>query len=145
MLEDTGLAPHHLELEVTESAIMQNIDYSVALLERLRALGVHLAIDDFGTGYSSLMRLKRMPVQKLKIDQGFVAGLPLDGEDAAIACAIIALAQSMGLRVVAEGIERPDQAAFLLSHGCDFGQGYWYGRPQPASALDWSHLPTKNA
>ncbi|SDI35603.1 putative bifunctional diguanylate cyclase/phosphodiesterase [Pseudomonas panipatensis] len=136
-LRESDLAPQHLVLEVTESAIMQNVDQSVALMQRLRALGVHLAIDDFGTGYSSLMRLKRMPVQKLKIDQGFVAGLPGDTEDAAIACAIIALARSMGLKVVAEGIERPDQAAFLLSHACDFGQGYWYGRPQPASELPW--------
>jgi EAL domain-containing protein (putative c-di-GMP-specific phosphodiesterase class I) len=79
-----------------------------------------------------------MPVQKLKIDQGFVAGLPGDAEDAAIARAIIALARSMGLSVVAEGIERPDQAAFLLDHACDFGQGYWYGRPQPADELPWA-------
>ena len=137
-LQESGLQPRHLELEVTESAIMQNIDQSVALLQRLRGLGVQLAIDDFGTGYSSLMRLKRMPVQKLKIDQGFVAGLPDDAEDAAIARAIIALARSMGLHVVAEGIERPDQAAFLLDHACDAGQGYWYGRPQPADELPWA-------
>jgi len=134
-LEQSGLAPHHLELEITESAVMQNFDQALELLCQLRLLGVHLAIDDFGTGYSSLMRLKRMPVHKLKIDQGFVAGLPDDAEDAAIACAVVALGQSMGLQVVAEGIERPDQAAFLLTHACDFGQGYWYGRPQPAQAL----------
>ncbi|MDN6856572.1 EAL domain-containing protein [Pseudomonas sp. CAN2814] len=134
-LEQSGLEPHHLELEVTESAVMENFDQALELLCQLRLLGVHLAIDDFGTGYSSLMRLKRMPVHKLKIDQGFVAGLPDESEDAAIACAVIALGQSMGLQVVAEGIERPDQAAFLLTHACDFGQGYWYGAPQPASAL----------
>ncbi|MFV3307055.1 putative bifunctional diguanylate cyclase/phosphodiesterase [Pseudomonas sp. NY15181] len=134
-LEQSGLEPHHLELEVTESAVMQNFDQGLELLCQLRLLGVHLAIDDFGTGYSSLMRLKRMPVHKLKIDQGFVAGLPDDAEDAAIACAVIALGQSMGLQVVAEGIERPDQAAFLLTHACDFGQGYWYDKPQPAQAL----------
>ncbi|QRY80263.1 EAL domain-containing protein [Pseudomonas sp. PDNC002] len=134
-LEQSGLAPHHLELEITESAVMENFDQALELLCQLRLLGVHLAIDDFGTGYSSLMRLKRMPVHKLKIDQGFVAGLPDDSEDAAIACAVIALGQSMGLQVVAEGIERPDQAAFLLTHACDFGQGYWYGAPQPASVL----------
>ncbi|MEE9102922.1 EAL domain-containing protein [Pseudomonas nitroreducens] len=134
-LEQSGLEPHYLELEVTESAVMQNFDQGLELLCQLRLLGVHLAIDDFGTGYSSLMRLKRMPVHKLKIDQGFVAGLPDDAEDAAIACAVIALGQSMGLQVVAEGIERPDQAAFLLTHACDFGQGYWYDKPQPAQAL----------
>jgi len=134
-LEQSGLAPHHLELEITESAVMENFDQALELLCQLRLLGVHLAIDDFGTGYSSLMRLKRMPVHKLKIDQGFVAGLPDDSEDAAIACAVIALGQSMGLQVVAEGIERPDQAAFLLTHACNFGQGYWYGAPQPAELL----------
>ncbi|PJI46805.1 MAG: GGDEF domain-containing protein [Pseudomonas sp.] len=134
-LEQSGLEPHHLELEITESAVMENFDQALELLCQLRLLGVHLAIDDFGTGYSSLMRLKRMPVHKLKIDQGFVAGLPDESEDAAIACAVIALGQSMGLQVVAEGIERPDQAAFLLTHACNFGQGYWYGAPQPASAL----------
>lgn len=134
-LEQSGLDPHHLELEVTESAVMENFDQALELLCQLRLLGVHLAIDDFGTGYSSLMRLKRMPVHKLKIDQGFVAGLPDDSEDAAIACAVIALGQSMGLQVVAEGIERPDQAAFLLTHACNFGQGYWYGAPQPADIL----------
>ncbi|MFR0692195.1 putative bifunctional diguanylate cyclase/phosphodiesterase [Enterobacterales bacterium AE_CKDN230030158-1A_HGKHYDSX7] len=134
-LEQSGLEPHHLELEVTESAVMENFEQALELLCQLRLLGVHLAIDDFGTGYSSLMRLKRMPVHKLKIDQGFVAGLPDESEDAAIACAVIALGQSMGLQVVAEGVERPDQAAFLLTHGCDFGQGYWYGAPQPAEVL----------
>ncbi|MCP8466871.1 EAL domain-containing protein [Pseudomonas sp. ZM23] len=134
-LEQAGLEPHHLELEITESAVMQNFDQALELLCQLRLLGVHLAIDDFGTGYSSLMRLKRMPVHKLKIDQGFVAGLPDESEDAAIACAVIGLGQSMGLQVVAEGVERPDQAAFLLTHACDFGQGYWYGAPQPADVL----------
>lgn len=142
-LADSGLQARYLELEVTESAIMQNIDQSVALLQRLRDLGVQLAIDDFGTGYSSLMRLKRMPVQKLKIDQGFVAGLPGCAEDAAIACAIIALARSMGLEVVAEGIERPDQAAFLRSQTCDYGQGYWYGRPQPPEVLSLFQVADK--
>ena len=134
-LEETGLAARYLEMEVTENAVMSNINQAIPLLNRLRDLGVSLSIDDFGTGYSSLMRLKRMPVHKLKIDQGFVAGLPDESDDAAIACAVIALGQSMGLQVVAEGIERPDQAAFLLTHACDFGQGYWYGMPQPAEVL----------
>lgn len=143
-LEQSGLEPHHLELEITESAVMQNFDQALELLCQLRLLGVHLAIDDFGTGYSSLMRLKRMPVHKLKIDQGFVAGLPDESDDAAIACAVIGLGQSMGLQVVAEGIERPDQAAFLLTHACDFGQGYWYGAPQPADVL-LAKLPRNRA
>ena len=140
-LEESGLEPRYLELEVTESAVMEDFEQSLNLLCRLRILGVNLAIDDFGTGYSSLMRLKRLPVHKLKIDQGFVAGLPGAVDDAAIARAIVALAQSMGLRVVAEGIEHQDQALFLREHGCDFGQGYWYGRPQPAEALRFDLPP----
>ncbi|VFT50493.1 sensory box GGDEF domain-containing protein [Pseudomonas aeruginosa] len=116
-LEESGLEPRYLELEVTESAVMEDFEQSLNLLCRLRILGVNLAIDDFGTGYSSLMRLKRLPVHKLKIDQGFVAGLPGAVDDAAIARAIVALAQSMGLRVVAEGIEHQDQALFLREHG----------------------------
>ncbi|WP_195792564.1 putative bifunctional diguanylate cyclase/phosphodiesterase [Pseudomonas aeruginosa] len=140
-LEESGLEPRYLELEVTESAVMEDFEQSLNLLCRLRILGVNLAIDDFGTGYSSLMRLKRLPAHKLKIDQGFVAGLPGAVDDAAIARAIVALAQSMGLRVVAEGIEHQDQALFLREHGCDFGQGYWYGRPQPAEALRFDLPP----
>jgi EAL domain-containing protein (putative c-di-GMP-specific phosphodiesterase class I) len=110
-------------------------------MHRLRELGVRLAIDDFGTGYSSLLRLKRLPVQKLKIDQGFVAGLPSDEDDAAISRVIIALAQSMGMQVHAEGIEQMEQARFLLDQGCDLAQGYWFGRPVPAAQLDWNKAP----
>ncbi|TXI04627.1 MAG: EAL domain-containing protein, partial [Pseudomonas monteilii] len=106
-------------------------------LHRLRELGVTLAIDDFGTGYSSLLRLKRLPVQKLKIDQGFVAGLPLDEDDIAIVRVIIALARSMGMQVHAEGIEQAEQASFLLHELCQLGQGYWFGRPVPAGDLRW--------
>jgi diguanylate cyclase (GGDEF)-like protein/PAS domain S-box-containing protein len=141
VLRDTGLDPAHLELEVTESAVMEDPDQAIEQLHRLRDLGLSLAIDDFGTGYSSLLRLKRMPVQKLKIDQGFVAGLPSDEDDIAIVRVIIALAQSMGMRVLAEGIEHVDQAAFLLANGCQMGQGYWFARPVPAENIDWSHAP----
>jgi len=98
---------------------------------------VTLAIDDFGTGYSSLLRLKRLPVQKLKIDQGFVAGLPHDDDDIAIVRVIIALARSMGMHVHAEGIEQQEQASFLLQEQCQLGQGYWFGRPVPAQDLPW--------
>lgn len=142
VLHDTGLDPAYLELEVTESAVMEDPEVALEQMHRLRELGVRLAIDDFGTGYSSLLRLKRLPVQKLKIDQGFVAGLPGDEDDAAIARVIIALAQSMGMQVHAEGIEQVEQAAFLLEHDCDLGQGYWFGRPMPAAALDWARAPT---
>ncbi|MBK5538312.1 EAL domain-containing protein [Pseudomonas sp. TH05] len=141
VLHDTGLDPAFLELEVTESAVMDDPEVALEQMHRLRELGVRLAIDDFGTGYSSLLRLKRLPVQKLKIDQGFVAGLPWDEDDAAISRVIIALAQSMGMQVHAEGIEQEEQARFLLDHGCDLGQGYWFGRPVPAVQLDWNCAP----
>lgn len=141
VLRDTGLDPAFLELEVTESAVMEDPEVALEQMHRLRELGLRLAIDDFGTGYSSLLRLKRLPVQKLKIDQGFVAGLPWDDDDAAIVRVIIALAQSMGMQVHAEGIEQIEQAGFLLEHGCDLGQGYWFGRPVPAEQLDWARAP----
>lgn len=137
VLDDTGLAPALLELEVTESAVMEDPEVALEQLHRLRELGVTLAIDDFGTGYSSLLRLKRLPVQKLKIDQGFVAGLPLDEDDIAIVRVIIALARSMGMQVHAEGIEQAEQASFLLHEQCQLGQGYWFGRPVPAGHLRW--------
>ncbi|SER61412.1 PAS domain S-box-containing protein/diguanylate cyclase (GGDEF) domain-containing protein [Pseudomonas sp. NFACC02] len=141
VLGETGLASHYLELEVTESAVMDDPEQAIEQMHRLRELGLKLSIDDFGTGYSSLLRLKRMPVQKLKIDQGFVAGLPDDEDDIAIVRAIIALAQAMGMRVLAEGIEQADQAQFLLANQCELGQGYWFARPMPAEQIDWQHAP----
>ncbi|MDI3272988.1 phosphodiesterase DibA [Pseudomonas sp. AL03] len=141
VLHETGLDPACLELEVTESAVMDDPEIALEQMHRLRELGVRLAIDDFGTGYSSLLRLKRLPVQKLKIDQGFVAGLPWDEDDAAIVRVIIALAQSMGMQVHAEGIEQVEQASFLLEHTCNLGQGYWFGRPVPAGQLEWDRVP----
>lgn len=138
VLHDTGLDPALLELEVTESAVMEDPEVALEQLHRLRELGLNLAIDDFGTGYSSLLRLKRMPVQKLKIDQGFVAGLPCDEDDVAIVRVIIALARSMGMKVHAEGIEQAEQARFLLEQQCQLGQGYWFGRPVPAQELRWA-------
>ncbi|MCE0464817.1 phosphodiesterase DibA [Pseudomonas uvaldensis] len=141
VLHDTRLDPALLELEVTESAVMEDPEVALEQMHRLRELGVRLAIDDFGTGYSSLLRLKRLPVQKLKIDQGFVAGLPWDEDDAAIVRVIIALARSMGMQVHAEGIEQREQAAFLLEQGCGLGQGYWFGRPGPVQQLNWADAP----
>ncbi|KMN21109.1 phosphodiesterase DibA [Pseudomonas helleri] len=141
VLTDSGLDPALLELEVTESAVMEDSQGALEQMHRLRALGLRLAIDDFGTGFSSLLRLKQLPVQKLKIDQGFVAGLPEDNDDVAIVRAVIALSQSMGLQVHAEGIEHIEQAQFLLDFKCDLGQGYWFGRPVPASELDWQRAP----
>jgi diguanylate cyclase (GGDEF)-like protein/PAS domain S-box-containing protein len=143
VLSETGLAAEYLELEVTESAVMDDPEQAIEQMHRLRDLGLKLSIDDFGTGYSSLLRLKRMPVQKLKIDQGFIAGLPDDEDDIAIVRAIIALAlaQAMGMRVLAEGIEQADQASFLLQNQCELGQGYWFARPMPAEQIDWQHAP----
>ena len=135
VLRETGLDPAQLELEVTESAVMDDPVRAEELLNQLHHLGVRLAIDDFGTGYSSLARLKRLPVHKLKLDQSFVRGLPQDSADAAIACAVVTLGQSLGLRVLAEGIETEEQAAYLRQIGCNYGQGYWFGRPQPAEKL----------
>ncbi|WP_459207169.1 phosphodiesterase DibA [Pseudomonas sp. MLB6B] len=136
VLAETGMSPALLEVEVTESAVMDDPEVSLEQLHRLRELGLRLAIDDFGTGYSSLLRLKRLPVQKLKIDQGFVAGLPEDDDDIAIVRVIIALARSMNMQVHAEGIEQAQQAEFLLEQGCELGQGYWFGRPVPVADLD---------
>lgn len=141
VLHTTGLDPAFLELEVTESAVMDDPEVALEQLHRLRELGLRLAIDDFGTGYSSLLRLKRLPVQKLKIDQGFVAGLPWDEDDAAIVRVVIALAKSMGMQVHAEGIEQVEQARFLLDQECDMGQGCWFGRPMPADEIDWTRAP----
>jgi diguanylate cyclase (GGDEF)-like protein/PAS domain S-box-containing protein len=140
-LRDSGLDPAFLELEITESAVMDDPEQAIEQMHQLRTLGVSLAIDDFGTGYSSLLRLKRMPVQKLKIDQGFVAGLPDGEDDISIVRVIIALAQSMGMRVLAEGVEQAEQAAFLLENGCQLGQGYWFARPMPAEQIDWANAP----
>ncbi len=135
VLASTGLPAGCLELEVTESAVMDDPDQAQALLERLRGLGVRLAIDDFGTGYSSLARLKRLPVHKLKLDQSFVAGLPHDKDDLAITRAVIALAHSMEMKVLAEGVERAEQLEHLRQLGCDYVQGYFIGRPVAAQYL----------
>lgn len=135
VLADTGLPADCLELEVTESAVMDDPDQAQALLERLRSLGVRLAIDDFGTGYSSLARLKRLPVHKLKLDQSFVAGLPHDKDDLVITHAVIALAHNMDMKVLAEGVERSEQLEHLRRLGCDYVQGYLLGRPLAAADL----------
>lgn len=142
VLRDSGLDPVHLELEVTESAIMDDPDAALTLLERLRALGIRLAIDDFGTGYSSLARLKRLPVHKLKLDQSFVRGLPHDQDDVAITRAVIALGHSMGLKVLAEGVEQQQQVDLLMQLDCDHAQGYFFGHPQPAEQLTSQWAPS---
>lgn len=135
-LTHAGLAAAYLELEVTEDEIMQHGEQSESLLDRLSELGVRLAIDDFGTGYSSLLRLKRLPVNKLKIDRGFISDLPGSSNDSAMARAIIALGKSLQLTITAEGIETRAQEALLREFGCDTGQGYLYNQPLPAVEVE---------
>lgn len=137
VLVETGLPPGHLDLEVTETFIMENADVTFDLLNELRALGVSLSIDDFGTGYSSLAYLKRLPIDRLKLDRAFIKDLPEDEEDAAITRAVIALSGSLGLRLVIEGIETAEQKQFLHYLGCREMQGYYYGRPVPAADFVW--------
>jgi EAL domain-containing protein (putative c-di-GMP-specific phosphodiesterase class I) len=131
VLEETGLDPDCLELEITESVVMHNPEQAVVLLNRLKAFGIHLSIDDFGTGYSSLNYLKRFPLNTLKIDRTFIRDLPGDADDAAITQAIIAMAHSLRLNVVAEGVETAEQLAFLRDYECDEIQGYYFSKPQP--------------
>lgn len=134
-LQKSGLHPSWLELEVTESMLMDSAETTLATLSTLKGMGVRLAIDDFGTGYSSLSYLKRFPLDTLKIDRSFVKDLPHDAEDAAIAKAIIAMAHSLKLEVVAEGVETAEQLAFLQQHGCDLVQGFLFSKPMAAAAF----------
>jgi diguanylate cyclase (GGDEF)-like protein len=131
ILDETGLPPHLLELELTESMMMNDVEHAVAILNKLKAIGVHLSIDDFGTGYSSLAYLKRFPIDLLKIDQSFVHDITVDSDDAAIVLSIISLAHSLRLKVIAEGVETAAQLAYLRQHGCDYMQGYYFSRALP--------------
>ena len=145
VLRETGLPASSLQLEITESTVMDDLDAAVATLRELRARGLRLALDDFGTGYSSLSYLKRFPLDVLKIDKSFVAGLGRDAEDTAIVGAVIALAHILGMQVTAEGVETAEQAHLLRELACELGQGYLFARPlAPAgleSWLDLGHLP----
>jgi len=131
-LRESGLDPDYLELEITESAIMQNTETTIAVLRDVADLGVQLSIDDFGIGYSALSYLKRFPIDTLKIDQSFIRDIPRDADDAAIASAIIAMAHALGIRVIAEGVETQEQLAFLRARRCSGVQGFYFSKPLPA-------------
>lgn len=136
MMEDTKCKREWLELEVTEGQIMINPEEAIKTLKQISDLGIELAIDDFGTGYSSLSYLKKLPINKLKIDKSFVDGLPMNEEDIGISRAIISLAKSLNLKVIAEGVETKEQKDFLVHNGCTNIQGYFYSKPIPADAME---------
>jgi EAL domain-containing protein (putative c-di-GMP-specific phosphodiesterase class I) len=129
VLTETGLLPQYLELELTESLLLSNVDMVLATLRALKEIGLQLAIDDFGTGYSSLSYLKQFPVGKLKIDRSFIRDIASDIDDAAITTAIISMAKSLRLKVIAEGVETEAQMSFLREHHCEEIQGYHFSKP----------------
>jgi diguanylate cyclase (GGDEF)-like protein/PAS domain S-box-containing protein len=135
VLDETGLAPQYLELELTESLLLSNADVMFSVLQQLTTMGLRLAIDDFGTGYSSLSYLKQFPVSKLKIDRSFIRDLAVNPDDAAITTAIISMAKSLNLKVIAEGVENEAQMAFLRAHQCDEIQGYYFSKPLTADKV----------
>jgi diguanylate cyclase (GGDEF)-like protein len=135
LIKQTACKINWIELEVTEGQIMTNPKEAIIILQKIADLGVELAIDDFGTGYSSLSYLKKLPISKLKIDQSFVRGLPEDAEDTSIAKAVILLAQSLNLKIIAEGVETIEQKEFLVNNGCANIQGYFYSKPLPADEM----------
>jgi EAL domain-containing protein (putative c-di-GMP-specific phosphodiesterase class I) len=136
VLGETGLDPRCLELELTESSVMKNAEASTRLLGEMKRMGIQVSIDDFGTGYSSLSYLNRFPLDKLKIDKSFVGGMLINQSDAAIVRAVITLAHSLKLKVIAEGVETKEQLAFLRLLKCDEMQGYLFSRPLPAGAFE---------
>src|SRR5258706_7086490 len=134
-LGDTGFDPAWLEMEITESQVMRQTEGMIMLLNQLSEMGIQIAIDDFGTGYSSLSYLKRLPIQKLKIDQSFVRDITVDSNDTAIVVAIINMTRSLDLETIAEGVETAGQLALLRSKGCQVGQGFYFSLPVVAQGL----------
>jgi EAL domain-containing protein (putative c-di-GMP-specific phosphodiesterase class I) len=130
----TGMA-ERLELELTESMVMHDAENVIATMQGLKAIGVRLSVDDFGTGYSSLSYLKRLPIQKLKIDQSFIRDVTVDPNDAAIVVAIINMAKSLDMETIAEGVETAGQLALLRSKGCRTGQGFYFSPPVPSREI----------
>ena len=136
ILQQYGLPPQLLDLEITESILMEDTGKASAVLQALQQIGVTVSLDDFGTGYSSLSYLKHFPIDTLKIDKSFVDGVHVDASDAAIARTIIALARNLGMQVVAEGVETRAQFEFLCEHGCDLIQGYYFSKPVSAAEFE---------
>jgi EAL domain-containing protein (putative c-di-GMP-specific phosphodiesterase class I) len=136
ILQETGANPFRLTLELTESLLLGDIEEAIQRMVQLKREGVGFALDDFGTGYSSLSYLKRLPLDQVKIDRGFVRDVLTDPNDAAIVRSILALAQSLDLEVVAEGVETAGQLGFLRLHGCEKFQGFLFGRPGPAADIE---------
>jgi EAL domain-containing protein (putative c-di-GMP-specific phosphodiesterase class I) len=135
VLASTGMPPHLLQLEITESMVMQNLERGIRLLDAIQGRGVRLAIDDFGTGYSSMSMMKRFPIDTIKIDRSFVRDLDTNAEDRAIATAIISMGKALGLTVVAEGVETCEQDAFLRGRACDELQGFLFSKPVPPNEV----------
>jgi EAL domain-containing protein (putative c-di-GMP-specific phosphodiesterase class I) len=146
-LKESGMKPYLLELEITESMLMQNPERMVRILKEIKSLGVRLAIDDFGTGYSSLAQIRRFPIDTLKVDRSFIHGLSKDSEDKATIEAIIIMGKTLSLAVVAEGVETEEQNAFLLERACDQMQGYYFSKPitpDQFAELLAKHVPTSH-
>jgi EAL domain-containing protein (putative c-di-GMP-specific phosphodiesterase class I) len=135
VLHETDLSPQYLELELTESLLLANADVTFSVLKELKSMGVSLAIDDFGTGYSSFNYLRQFRVTKLKIDRSFIQDIAVNPDDAAITSAIISMAKSLNLRVIAEGVENEAQMSFLREHQCDEIQGYYFSKPLPVDKV----------
>jgi EAL domain-containing protein (putative c-di-GMP-specific phosphodiesterase class I) len=141
ILRQAGLPPRYLELEITETAAMQNVSRNILMLRELKEMGVKISIDDFGTGYSSLSYLKKFPIDALKVDRSFISGIHEDPDDAAIVNAMIALAKTLKLKVTAEGVETEHQYHYLQQHHCDEAQGFLFGKPMPAETFEeWVKL-----
>jgi EAL domain-containing protein (putative c-di-GMP-specific phosphodiesterase class I) len=136
IVERFQINPYRLKLELTESMLVENVEETIAKIEELRALGIRFSLDDFGTGYSSLQYLKKIPLDQLKIDQSFVRGIETDRHDRDIVRTVIAIAQSMDLDVIAEGVETEGQLHVLMDRGCNSYQGYLFGKPLPIAQFE---------
>ena len=135
-MDDIGISPKCIEIELTESALVDNYKCAKEILTEIHQMGIRIALDDFGTGYASMTYLKEFPFDTVKLDRSFVQGLPDDLEDAAIVKAMIQLAEALKLNVVAEGVETEQQKIFLADHCCDYGQGYLWSKPIPADEFE---------